>query len=180
MWLLPPGIRRAVVLAAGVCTGLVGISAETRLSPDPLHAGAVSAIPELESKRLTVRRLACEARIPPGFALAVLDKESGFNNAMRGSMGEIGASQILPATAHALGLDVRRLGAEFAYNAKAGISILRSLLHQSQGDQSRALCHYRAGPGWLRLPPRAQRRVRAYVADVIGLMKTRYAGVSCQ
>ena len=134
----------------------------------------------IEWKRSTVRKLACDARVPPDFALAVLDNESGFDNRMRGSMGEIGASQILPSTAVSLGLNVRRLADEFSYNAQAGIAILRSLLATTRGDQLQALCRYRAGSGLSALPPRVQSAVRAYTSAVVDLMRTRYAGVACQ
>ena len=134
----------------------------------------------LHDKQNTVRALACDAAAPPDFALAVLDQESGFGNNMRGSLGEIGASQILPSTAVALGLDLQRLAREFSYNARAGVSILRGLLNQSRGNRHTALCGYRAGPGWPRLGPRLQSQVQSYVASVEQLMQTRYAGVSCQ
>jgi soluble lytic murein transglycosylase-like protein len=133
----------------------------------------------LGDKQNTVRTLACEANIPPGFALAVIDQESGFDNGMRGSHGEIGVSQILPATARALGFDLKRLGEEFAYNARSGVILLRRLLRESGGDQIKALHSYRAGPGWVALPPRARSYVRAYVDSVVELMRTRYAGVAC-
>src|SRR5579871_6777127 len=67
----------------------------------------------------TVRSVACQEGVPPAFALAIIEHESKFNNAMRGSRGEIGASQILPATATALGFDPARLGRDFTYNARA-------------------------------------------------------------
>lgn len=135
----------------------------------------------LHDKQNTVRAIACEAEVPPDFALAVLDQESGFENNMRGSLGEIGASQILPSTAVVLGLDLQRLAREFSYNARAGVSILRGLLRQSRGNRHKALCAYLAGPGWPRLAPPLQSQVQAYVASVIEqLMQTRYAGVSCQ
>ncbi len=176
---LAAAARRVVALVAGACSSVAGVGA----APSPENGAGTDASAAaslaLESKRTTVRKLACDARVPPDFVLAVLDKESGFDNAMRGSMGEIGASQILPSTALALGLDVRRLRAEFAYNVQAGIAILQNLLSAARGDQRKALCHYRAGPMWFRLPPRAQRHVRAYVSSVVEIMKTRYAGVSC-
>lgn len=117
--------------------------------------------------------------MPPDFALAVLDQESGFDNSMRGSQGEIGVSQILPATALALGFDVQRLRREFSYNARAGVTILRRLLTRSKGDRTNALREYRAGPAWARLAPRLQRYVHDYVASVEQLSRTRYAGVGC-
>ena len=173
-------LRRLTAFLAGTCAcGVVAVHAER----PPGYEGSESSTvysDSIDSKRTTVRNLACDARVPPDFALAVLDKESGFDNAMRGSIGEIGASQILPSTAVSFGFDVKRLAAEFSYNAQAGIAILRGLLAETRGDQLKALLTYRAGPRWLTLPPRAQNRVRAYASAVVDLMRTRYAGVSCQ
>jgi soluble lytic murein transglycosylase-like protein len=164
-------IRRTVAIVLGAvgvaCAADVGPARDSR--PDP----------ELIQKQRKVRALACEASVPPDFALAVIDRESGFDNSMRGSRGEIGASQILPSTARALGLDIDRLAAEFAYNAKAGVAILRNLVKEARGDQHRALLAYRAGPSWQKLRPRAQAHVLAYASGVEHLMSTRYADVRC-
>ncbi len=126
----------------------------------------------------TVRRVACDAGVPPDFALAIIEHESKFNNALRGRHGEIGASQILPRTAMALGFDTERLAKEFAYNAQAGVSILRTLLRRSEGDEHKASCVYRAGPGWTKLPLEAQSAVRAY-AEAIQRLKRNYSGLNC-
>jgi soluble lytic murein transglycosylase-like protein len=160
------------MLAIGVCLG--GFA--TRAS-EVLPANAAAA---LERKVSTVRRLACEARVPPAFALAVLDKESGFDNSIRGSMGEIGVSQILPSTALSLGYDVGRLADEFSYNARAGVEILKRLLVAARGDHMKALSIYRAGPRWMHLPARHQLIVQAYARSILHLMETRYADVGCQ
>lgn len=98
---------------------------------------------------------------------------------MRGSHGEIGASQILPATAMALGFDPVRLGQEFAYNARAGVTILKMLLRRSAGDQRAASCCYRAGTGWTKLPGSKQTLVLAY-AQAIERIKSNYSGLDCR
>jgi hypothetical protein len=178
--MVPVRLRRLAAILVGTCAcGAVAVHAERPVGKEGSESSTVYS-DSLDSKRTTVRKLACDARVPPDFALAVLDKESGFNNGMRGSMGEIGASQILPSTAVSLGLDVKRLAAEFSYNAQAGIAILRGLLAETRGDQLKALLSYRAGPRWLGLPPRAQNRVHAYASAVVDLMRTRYSGVACQ
>jgi soluble lytic murein transglycosylase-like protein len=127
----------------------------------------------------TVRLVACEAGVPPDFALAVIEHESKFNNAMRGLHGEIGASQILPATAVALGFDPARLEREFSYNARAGVTILKMLLKRSAGNQKAASCCYRAGPGWTKLPWSKQSRILAY-ASTIERLQHNYAGLDCR
>ncbi len=127
----------------------------------------------------TVRKVACQEGVPPEFALAVIEHESKFDNTMRGSHGEIGASQILPATATALGFDPARLGSEFAYNARAGVSILKMLLRRAAGDQREASCCYRAGPRWAKLPSYKQSQVLAY-ARAIERLKNNYSSLDCR
>jgi soluble lytic murein transglycosylase-like protein len=171
---------RYFVVVVGISSSVAG-TAETPPPDTNVQSAAGTQVRQsLGAKQNTVRTIACEAAVPPDFALAVLDQESGFDNSMRGSQGEIGVSQILPSTAVALGFDVHRLRREFSYNARAGIAILRKLLNQSRGDRSKALCSYRAGPGWVHLKPRYRSYVRAYVSDVELLMRKRYAGVNCQ
>jgi soluble lytic murein transglycosylase-like protein len=116
--------------------------------------------------------------VPPDFALAVIEHESKFNNAMRGLHGEIGASQILPATAAKLGFDPERLGREFAYNARAGVTILKMLLKRSAGDRRAASCCYRAGPGWTKLPVQKQSQILSY-ARAIERLQHNYSGLDC-
>ena len=171
----------AGALAGIGCPALASPASEAPVRVESARYNSVSR-PEqiLDRKRSTVRALACEASVPPDFALAVLDKESGFDNDMRGSRGEIGVSQILPSTAASLGLDVKRLEREFAYNVRAGIKILQRLLAEARGDKAKALRVYRAGPRWTTLPPRPRSWVQAYSSAVFELMRTRYAGVACQ
>lgn len=126
----------------------------------------------------TVRAVACQVGVPPDFALAIIEHESKFSNAMRGLHGEIGASQILPATAMALGFDPVRLGREFPYNARAGVTILKMLLKRAAGNQKAASCCYRAGPGWAKLPSQKQAQVLAY-ALAIERLKHNYSGLDC-
>lgn len=152
------------ILFALACSSAVSCGAE------------VSTLGPLQN---TVRSVACQEGVPPAFALAIIEQESKFNNAMRGSRGEIGASQILPATARALGFDPARLGRDFAYNARAGVTILKSLLRRSAGDQRKASCCYRAGPGWTKLPPKKQSIVLAY-ASAIERLKNTYSGLDCR
>ena len=133
----------------------------------------------LYEKQNTIRNLACEAGVPPEMALATMEHESGFRNEMRGRLGEIGVSQILPATAAALGLDQQRLGRDFAYNARAGVFIMRRLLRESMGDQRTALYNYKAGPNWKKLSPRTQVSLRTY-AGAVEQLQRKYFGAGCR
>jgi soluble lytic murein transglycosylase-like protein len=79
--------------------------------------------------------------VPPSIALAVAQKESGFNQAAVGSSGEIGVMQLMPATAAGLGVDPSDLN----QNVTGGVSLLASL-YQQFGNWTQALEAYNAGP----------------------------------
>ena len=141
-------------------------------SPAPLTSAApAGSRPEL------VRRIACQLGVHPALALALIEQESGFQHPVRGLAGELGAAQILPATARFRGFDMQRLQEDFAYNVRAGLSILKGLLEET-GDEAEALRAYNGGRGWRTLPPEAQRAVQRYAAQVQA-RKSRYAGATC-
>ena len=79
--------------------------------------------------------------VPPSIALAVAQKESGFNQAAVGSSGEIGVMQLMPATAAGLGVDP----SDLTQNVTGGVSLLASL-YQQYGNWTQALEAYNAGP----------------------------------
>jgi len=80
--------------------------------------------------------------VPSALALAVAQRESGFNQSARGSKGEVGVFQLMPATAAGLGVDPTDLG----QNIAGGLSYLGSLYRQF-GDWNLALEAYNGGPG---------------------------------
>ena len=88
-------------------------------------------------------------------------------------------SQILPATALALGFNLDRLAHDFKYNAGAGVSVLRTVLTMSRGDSHAALFTYKAGPNWRKTTPQVQLGIRAYVRAIEEL-RGKYFGAACQ
>jgi len=80
--------------------------------------------------------------VPPALALAVATKESGLNQAARGSAGEIGVFQLMPGTAAQLGVNPSDLTA----NIDGGLTYL-SQLYAQFGDWGTALEAYNGGPG---------------------------------
>jgi soluble lytic murein transglycosylase-like protein len=88
-----------------------------------------------------ITSVANQFNVPPSIALAVAQKESGFNQAAVGAAGEIGVMQLMPATAAGLGVDPSDLN----QNVTGGVSLLASL-YQQFGDWSDALAAYNAGP----------------------------------
>jgi soluble lytic murein transglycosylase-like protein len=80
--------------------------------------------------------------VPPSLALAVAQRESGFNQAARGTSGEVGVFQLMPGTAAQLGVDPSNLD----QNIQGGLTYLGQLYRQF-GDWSLALEAYNGGPG---------------------------------
>ena len=88
-----------------------------------------------------ITRQAQTAGVPPALALAVAQKESGFNQGAIGAAGEIGVFQLMPATAAGLQVDPANLD----QNVSGGVSLLASLYTQF-GNWTQALEAYNAGP----------------------------------
>jgi len=130
----------------------------------------------LDERRRLVRDLACESRVPPALALAIVEQESGFDPSAVGQFGELGASQILPSTADEYGLDRERLMTDYEYNVRGGVTIMRSLLDQF--PESAAIAAYNGGPNFGASPPHVQEKVQRYVAGVLA-RKGKYEGVQC-
>jgi Transglycosylase SLT domain len=81
--------------------------------------------------------------ISSSLALAIANQESGFNQAARGSKGEVGVFQLMPSTAAALGVNPYDL----TENISGGVSYLSQLLAQYGGNVQLAVAAYNAGPG---------------------------------
>lgn len=79
--------------------------------------------------------------IPPEIALAVARRESGLDQAARGTKGEVGVFQLMPSTAAGLNVDPYSLD----QNVQGGVKLLSDLYGQF-GDWRLALEAYNAGP----------------------------------
>jgi soluble lytic murein transglycosylase-like protein len=79
--------------------------------------------------------------------------------------GAIGLTQLMPGTAHDLGVDPR----DPAQNLSGGARYLRQLLDAFGGDVEKALAAYNAGPNRVlklnRVPP--IKETQAYVASIV-------------
>ena len=149
----------------------------------PIHASvtrraAGTSLTHLDLNRDRVRAAACEAGVRPALALAIVEHETGFNNLARGEKGEIGAGQIMPATALAFGFDLNRLAADYDYNVRSSVGIIRYLLDYFEGDELAAIRGYNGGPGWRSASPPTLSKIETYAASVRRL-RDKYVPVTC-
>ena len=113
--------------------------------------------------------------VPPALVKAVARAESGFDPNAVSRAGAQGLMQLMPTTAAGLGVtdpfDPRQ-------NLMGGAKFLRGLLDRFNGDTSKALAGYNAGPGAVEkyggIPPFAE--TQAYVPKVLGFVEA-YGGL---
>ena len=104
--------------------------------------------------------------ISPYLLEAVVWQESRWNPSARSRVGAIGLAQLMPGTAHDLGVDPR----DPIQNLSGGARYLRQQLNRFDGNVEKALAAYNAGPGRVMtaggIPsiPETQAYVRAIVA----------------
>ncbi len=100
--------------------------------------------------------------VPFDIALAVANKESGFNPNAVGSSGEIGLYQLMPGTANDLGISDKW---DIGQNIDGGIRYL-SQLYSRFGDWPTALMAYNGGMGNVERGT-VSSAARKYAADVL-------------
>lgn len=83
------------------------------------------------------------AGVPPQLALAIAQRESGFNNSAVGAAGEIGIFQLMPSTAAALGVDPT----DPTQNIAGGVAYIAQMLAMFGGDAQKAAAAFNCGPG---------------------------------
>jgi transglycosylase-like protein with SLT domain len=82
------------------------------------------------------------ASVPAWFALAIAQRESGFDNNAVGGAGEIGIFQLKPSTAAQLGVDPT----DPVQNIAGGVAYLAQLLRTFGGDFQKAAAAFNCGP----------------------------------
>lgn len=113
-----------------------------------------------------VREAAHRLSLPQEVIWAVIAAESNFNPKARSPAGALGLMQLMPATAHELGVDPH----DPRENIAGGATYLRRMLIRYRGNLTHALAAYNMGPARLGYPPRAPaswpRETQQYVTRV--------------
>jgi soluble lytic murein transglycosylase-like protein len=112
--------------------------------------------------------------IDPALLKGLIQQESGFDPSSASGAGAVGLTQLMPATAAALGVSNPR---DPAQSIDAGAHFLRQQLDSFGGDVQKALAAYNAGPGAVQryggVPPYGEtqdyvRKVMAYANQYRG------------
>jgi hypothetical protein len=132
--------------------------------PEPKPASVqVSATQDLSG---IISSASSRSQIDADFIASVIRAESANNPRAVSHKGAQGLMQLMPATAHQLGVKNSFSPAD---NVDGGVRYLRELLLRYNGDAAKALAAYNAGPQRVQqyngVPP--YRETRAYVARVI-------------
>jgi soluble lytic murein transglycosylase-like protein len=156
-----PGSDRALArLALGILLADSGASAQAMADaddPPPIFGGSSPNVPSVrslltggdrETYRTRVREEASLAGIPPDFADAIAEVESGYHPRAIGVAGEVGLMQVLPSTARMLGFEgsVEELTAP-EVNIHYGVTYLAQAWRLAGADICTAAMKYRAGHG---------------------------------
>lgn len=158
----------------------------TQIAPDEVPPAEESAVAVAEPGPASGQsRLPLEARpfadvietvslkhgIDPALVHAVVEAESNYRPAARSHMGARGLMQVMPATAREVGVRSATSLFDPQANIEAGVRYLKSLLERFDGNLSKALAAYNAGPAAVLkyggVPP--FRETQAYVRKVLSL-----------
>ena len=149
------GPQGAVTYAGPVVWSAEGVQAIER----PAVVGPASSVDE------AIQAAAERHQVSPQLVEAVAWQESRLNQQAVSPKGARGVMQLMPGTARELGVDADDL----ASNVDGGAAYLAKMMKLFDGDLTRALAAYNAGPGAVLrhggVPPYAE--TRAYVAAVL-------------
>jgi soluble lytic murein transglycosylase-like protein len=123
-----------------------------------------------------IREASMKYGVEESLIRAVIQQESGFNPRATSGVGAMWLMQLMPGTA-------RELGVSDAYdprqNIMGGAQYLRKLLDRFNGDVTKAVAGYNAGPGAVEkhggIPP--YKETQNYVRKVLGYYTSMRQGV---
>ena len=117
-----------------------------------------------------VCRTAEKYGVDPKLALAVAKTESGLQKDVVSSAGAVGVMQLMPDTARSLG--VKNIN-DPQENIEGGVKYIKQMLGQFQGDVTKALAAYNAGPAAVEnyqgVPP--YQETQEYVNKILSLVR---------
>ena len=156
---------RILVIAIAVLGAGSSVFAQ---SPKALSTLAANAFPIPIPVYLSqaIADASAKYRVDPNLIAAMAFRESAFNSFAVSSRGAQGIMQLMPKTAHALGVDN---AFDARQNVFGGTKYLASLLQRFGGNVELALAAYNAGPELVsKVGPSATPEAIAYVAAVKG------------
>ena len=128
--------------------------------------GALAKAPTAIRRLIT--EIAGKYGISPNLVAAVIQQESGFKTTARSRAGAQGLMQLMPGTAKSLGV---KNAYDARQNIEGGVKYLAQLFDQFNGNLSKVLAAYNAGPGnvlkYKGIPPfkETQNYVQKILAD---------------
>lgn len=131
---------------------------------------AADAAPKGGGIAKMVHLAAVKYGVNPKLALAVAEAESGLSQDAVSPVGAVGVMQLMPETARSLG--VRNIN-DPRENVDGGVRYLKQMLDTFNGDVTKAVAAYNAGPQAVKnyngVPPYSE--TRNYVTRVLSLAK---------
>lgn len=112
----------------------------------PAQSPEISALQQANREKIEqmIREVSDRYRVDPALVRAVIQTESNWNSSAVSKKGALGLMQLVPGTAHELGVND---AFDPKQNLDGGVRYLRTLLERYNGDLDRALAAYNAGPG---------------------------------
>ena len=139
-------------------------------SPNPSAGAQREASAPGEPLGALIERTARRYGVDPALANAVAKTESNYDVNATSSAGAAGVMQLMPETARALGVENLYDPAE---NVEGGVKYLKEMLTTFDGDVTKAVAAYNAGPQAVKryqgVPPYAE--TQEYVRKVLDIYR---------
>jgi soluble lytic murein transglycosylase-like protein len=159
-----PATPAAAPAATAPTSSFAGALAAAQTSPSAAPVSGTGASSAFDAQ---INAAAASNGIDPALLKGLVSQESGSNPSARSGAGAVGLTQLMPATASALGVTNPL---DPAQSLQGGAKYLREQLDRFGGDETLALAAYNAGPGAVQkyggVPPYAE--TQNYVTSVMG------------